>query len=441
MVNDSEPLEFNPFGNSVKCYNQLRNDTHPRKNVQKGIKYSWDSKIQGLILSSVYYGFFFTQLPGGILSERIGAKWIYGSGVLISNVLYMLLPFSASLGYEVFIAVRIIEGFAEGLTFPAINFAISNWSPKSERSRISSIIFLGIPFGMIIGMTVSGVLSSTEFLGGWPSTFYLFGSCGILWFIFWSTLVYETPKDHPYISAEELAYIQDGQTESFTVKPVVPWKDIFSSLPVWAVIIAHLGNAYALDGLLSAIPYVCQIVSSAASSYIADRLRMSNKISITSIRKIMNINRKTSIYTNILLYVERDKCFIGPALCLLGIVASGCQQILILVLLCSAMFLNGFIYSGYNVTHVDMSPEFAGVLYGITCTIANAGGIASPEISGVITASGDPLQNWNLIFCITSAVYFASGVFYAVFASAEKQPWSIVGSDVNAYSILDDENI
>ncbi|GIY13175.1 hypothetical protein CDAR_114891 [Caerostris darwini] len=317
MVNDSEHHEFNPFNNSVKCYNQLRNDTHPAKNVQKGMKYNWDSKIQGLILSSAYYGFFFTQLPGGILSERIGAKWIYGSGVLISNVLYLLLPFAASLGYEVFIAIRVIEGFAEGLTFPAINFAISNWSPKSERSRISSIIFLGIPFGMIIGMTVSGVLSSTEFLGGWPSTFYLFGSCGILWFIFWSTLVYETPKDHPYISAEELAYIQDGQTESFTVlhennnnrKPVVPWKDIFSSLPVWAVIIAHLGNAYALvlllaemptyfrqvlqldiqtDGLLSAIPYVCQIVSSAASSYIADRLRMSNKISITSIRKIMN---------------------------------------------------------------------------------------------------------------------------------------------------------
>ncbi|GIY02650.1 vesicular glutamate transporter 2.1 [Caerostris extrusa] len=147
-------------------------------------------------------------------------------------------------------------------------------------------------------------------------------------------------KDHPYISAEELAYIQESQTESFTVKPVIPWKDIFSSLPVWAVIIAHLGNAYALvlllaemptyfrqvlhldiqtDGLLSAIPYAGQMVSSATSSYIADRLRMSNKISITSIRKIMN-----SI----------------------------------------------------------------GVLYGITCTIANAGGIASPQIAGVITASG-----------------------------------------------------
>ncbi|GIY02649.1 hypothetical protein CEXT_442131, partial [Caerostris extrusa] len=175
MVNDSKHLEFDTFNNSVKCCNQLRNDTHPTKNVQKGKKYNWDSKIQGLILSSVYYGFFFTQLPGGILSERIGAKWIYGSGVLISNVLYLLLPFAASLGYEVFIAIRIIEGFAEGLTFPAINFAISNWSPKSERSRISSIIFLGIPFGMIIGMTVSGVLCSMEFLDGWPSTFYLFG--------------------------------------------------------------------------------------------------------------------------------------------------------------------------------------------------------------------------------------------------------------------------
>ncbi|GBO35773.1 Putative inorganic phosphate cotransporter, partial [Araneus ventricosus] len=125
------------------------------------------------------------------------------------------------------------------------------------------------------------------------------------------------------------------------------------------------------NGILSAMPYAALAISMALASYIADRLRKCNKLSISTIRKGAN-----------------SIGLIGPAVCCLGIVASSCQRELIVGLLCLAMFLNGFAFSGFNVTHVDMSADFSGVLFGITNSVANTAGILTPMIVGFLTASG-----------------------------------------------------
>lgn len=52
--------------------------------------------------------------------------------------------------------------------------------------------------------------------------------------------------------------------------------------------------------------------------------------------------------------------FFGPALCLFGVMLAACDHTLSVVFLTLAMGFNGFTYSGYMVTHVDMSPDFAG---------------------------------------------------------------------------------
>ncbi|GFT76810.1 hypothetical protein TNCV_1419401 [Trichonephila clavipes] len=75
-----------------------------------GEQYNWDSKVQGLILGSFFYGYIATQLPGGILAERIGAKWLYGGGTLVTAVFSLLTPLAASWGTATFITVRVLEG-------------------------------------------------------------------------------------------------------------------------------------------------------------------------------------------------------------------------------------------------------------------------------------------------------------------------------------------
>ena len=41
----------------------------------------------------------------------------------------------------------------------------------------------------------------------------LVGAFGIVWFIFWHTMVYEKPNDHPRIDQDELSYIRNSISE------------------------------------------------------------------------------------------------------------------------------------------------------------------------------------------------------------------------------------
>ncbi|GFW06676.1 vesicular glutamate transporter 1 [Trichonephila clavipes] len=87
------------------------------------------------------------------------------------------------------------------------------------------------------------------------------------------------------------------------------------------------------------------------------------------------------------------------------------------------MGFNGFMHSGFNVTHVDMSPEFSGTLMGLTNCIANLTGFLAPLYVGIITESGQTLENWRYVFVTTSIVFLVSGVIYDAFCTAELQPW------------------
>ncbi|GIY91730.1 sialin [Caerostris extrusa] len=79
----------------------------------------------------------------------------------------------------------------------------------------------------------------------------------------------------------------------------------------------------------------------------------------------------------------------------------------------------------FNVTHVDMSPELAGILYGMTNTLASLNGIICPTIAGYFLISGPTIANWNKVFYITSAMFIVPGIIFHLFASAEKQSWGL----------------
>ncbi|GBM03563.1 Putative inorganic phosphate cotransporter [Araneus ventricosus] len=212
----------------------------------------------------------------------------------------------------------------------------------------------------------------------------------------------------------------------------VPWKDILTSRFVWALVITHFGQNWGFytlltelptylaeilhfdikkNGVLSALPYLMQACLAICASFIADSLRASGRFRINTIRKWFN-----------------SIAFFSPALCI-GLVAYiGCRPTAIIILLIVSSGLNGLCNSGFRVTHVDMSPEFAGILMGITNCIANFSGFLAPAYVGFITQSGQTLNNWKIVFLTTSAVYVVTGLVYNFFCSAELQPWGAARS-------------
>uniref|UniRef100_A0A061QHU6 Sialin n=1 Tax=Cupiennius salei TaxID=6928 RepID=A0A061QHU6_CUPSA len=399
--------------------------------LPKDGEFDWDSEVRAHILGSFFYGYLVTQIPGGRMAEMFGGKWLFGIGVLCTAVLTLLTPLAAKTGYGTLIALRVLEGLGEGVTFPAMHAMLGCWMPKLERSMLSTIIYSGAQIGTVFAMPISGLLCDSDFLGGWPSVFYIFGCLGCLWFIFWAFFITETPEKHPTISRAELMLIQAGRNEdsgSEKKKPI-PWKAIFTSVSVWTLMVTHFGQNWGFytfltelpdylgsvllfplkkNGFLSALPYLLQAIVSWTVSYVADLLRQRQYFTISTIRKIFNTIG-----------------FFGPALCLFGVMLAACNHVWSVTFLTLAMGFNGCTYSGYMVTHVDMSPDFAGTLMGMTNAFATLAGILAPLAVGSLTKDNPSLAQWRIVFGIAACVYFLTGSLFIVFGSAKLQKWGI----------------
>lgn len=178
--------------------------------------FDWSPKQQGLILGAFFYGYIFTQLPGGFLANRFGGKFLFGGGIFITAVLTILTPFCAQPNITLLVVVRVLEGLCEGVTYPSIHAIWAKWAPPLEKTRLAAFAFSGSYIGTVLSLLISGGLFSAGYK--WPSIFYLFGSFGILWFVCWCFMIAESPAKHSTITDTELDYIQSsiGYTEEQT---------------------------------------------------------------------------------------------------------------------------------------------------------------------------------------------------------------------------------
>lgn len=70
----------------------------------------WHKKIQGHVLGAFFYGYLISQIPGGILAERCGAKWVMTGFVCVSTASTLLTPVAARLNFISLIILRILCG-------------------------------------------------------------------------------------------------------------------------------------------------------------------------------------------------------------------------------------------------------------------------------------------------------------------------------------------
>lgn len=426
---------------SEECEFPGDNSTLPSKDGE----FVWDESEQGLILGSFFYGYVLTNFLGGRLGELIGGKIVFAVGVLVTSILTLLTPVVAYTNITpLIVALRILEGLGEGVTFPAMNSLMARWIPPLERSKMSAYVYAGAQFGTVVSLPICGLLCQSDFLGGWPSVFYVFGVLGLLWFIFWMVLISNTPESHPTISLEEKIYIQTTLNDALKAKtPRIPWKHILTSMPFWAILVVHIAQNWgfyflltelptymknilhfslANQGFMSALPYFVSWVFSICAGLIADKLRTAGVLSTTATRRIFN-----------------SIGFYGPMVCLILVGYAGCNKNAAIGLLCGAVGLNGAVYSGYMNSHLDIAPNFAGTLMGITNTAATVPGFLAPQIVGILIAGEQTVSRWQLVFWIAGIVYFVGNTFYIIFISGEQQPWNDLPANQGSTSVKERE--
>ncbi|XP_051157949.1 putative inorganic phosphate cotransporter isoform X5 [Leptopilina boulardi] len=400
----------------------------PPKESTVGGTYAWDEETQGIILSSFYWGYVVTHLPGGMLAESFGGKYSLGLGILSTAIFTLVTPVAVEWkGSTALIVLRILMGLGEGTTFPALNAMLAQWTPPEERSKIGSMVFAGAQLGTVFATTLSGLILHYSTMG-WPAVFYVFGAIGILWFLIWIFICYNNPSEHPFISEGELKYLQDRLSAHTHKKPPpVPWKHLLTSVPVWALIAAQIGHDWGFftmvtdlpkymsdvmkypiksNGYLSSLPYLCMWFCSIVTSWLADWMITSNMMSRTNVRKL-----GTTIAS------------IGPGLFIIGASYSGCDRTNVVVLFTLGMTLMGTFYPGMKVNALDLSPNYSGTLMALVNGIGALTGIITPLIVGALTHNKS-LTEWRTVFWIVLVVFIITNIIFIVYASGEVQDWN-----------------
>ncbi|OQR67974.1 sialin-like [Tropilaelaps mercedesae] len=425
---------FIPFANNTSALpasSELR-----RENGQE--TFAWDPVTQGLILSSFYWGYTFTPIVGGCFAERYSAKWLFGLSSLLNALLGFLIPVvTMKLGHIGLITLRVLQGLAEGVALPSIRVQLARWIPKNQRSTAVACTDIGNFLGAAIGLLSAGEIATNSSLGGWPSVFYMTSVVTVVWCIAWLALTTDTPQEHPCIGQWELNHIlmDLGATIDADKELTTPWMDILCSVKVWVVHFAVFGNLYLQytiitelpiylatvlnfdirsSGFFSALPYVGAIIGGIVAGPLADKMIRQEMLSRTAARKLFNTLALGS-----------------PSLILFVVVrVAGCNSHLSLILFIIAGTFRGMSEAGVGPMSLDMAPDFAGSMFGISVTIGAFSGMLVPEVTSFFIHKDNSTTNWSYSFYVAGIIGMSAALTFLLFASAEAQPWGTVKNEL-----------
>lgn len=402
---------------------------------------------KGLILSTFFYGYAISQVPGGWAAQRIGGRLVLLLSFLLWSLTCALVPPDPR-KVKTLVIARLLVGVAQGFIFPSIHTVLAQWVPPHERSRSVSLTMSGMYFGAAAGMLI---LPSLVQFKGPQAVFLAEATLGGMWALIWfkyasdpvgfgkSTTYGNNKSLLPVITEKELVNsrlkddihrkkVEDGIETSHMTS--IPWKSIMLSWSVWAIVVNNFTFHYALYVLMNwlptyfekglqlslqkmgsskMLPYLNMFLFSNIGGVIADHLITRRLLSVTKTRKVLNTGGFV-VAAFALMIMPSLRTSWGAVICSsvsLGFLALG--------------------RAGFAVNHLDIAPRYAGIVMGISNTAGTLAGVVGVGLTGQILesakAAGMDLSNpntWTQVFYVPALLCIFSAVIFLLFSTGEK---------------------
>lgn len=380
---------------------------------------------KGVILSTFYYGYACSQVPGGWAAQRIGGRRILLLSFILWSLTCAFVPLDPN-RVTLMVLARLLVGVAQGFIFPSIHTVLAQWVPPHERSRSVSLTTSGMYFGAAIGTLV---LPSVVKFRGPQSVFLTEAALGGMWSLLWFRFASDPPRsDHPKAAAAgfgEPSLLPSGVVDS-NRSPRIPWKKIMLSLPIWAIVVNNFTFHYALYVLMNwlptyfelglqhslqemgsskMVPYLNMFLFSNIGGVAADHLITRRILSVTATRKVLNT--------------------VGFVVAAVALVALPLFRTPDGVVFCSSVAL-GFLAlgrAGFAVNHMDVAPRYAGIVMGISNTAGTLAGIVGVDLTGRILQGAQDLsalESWRPVFVIPGLLCVFSSLVFVLLSTGER---------------------
>ncbi len=231
-------------------------------------------EIYSLVSVIFVFSYAFGQAFFGRIFDWIGTRLGFALSISVWSMATALHALAKSFaGFAIF---RSVLGIAEAGNWPGAAKGNAEWFPTKERAFAQGLFNSGAAIGGIISIPLIALLT---IYFNWQMIFFLIGVVGFLWLLPWMYLVKSPPKDHPWITDEERAFIIEGQkNETIDEKTSEePKEEVLRHKQSWGVIIAsaaidpiwwlfvfwipiYLSEVYEMDvkgiGIYGWVPYV-----------------------------------------------------------------------------------------------------------------------------------------------------------------------------------------
>jgi ACS family hexuronate transporter-like MFS transporter len=225
--------------------------------VVNAIRDSGDIPILDSAFARLNTGFLFAYalmyVGGGKLMDALGTR----KGFFWITIFWSLAVISHGLAgaFASLLVCRILLGVGEGGGFPAITKAVAEWFPARERSTAIGLINAGSAFGGMLAPPLAAIIllypnwpgAAIGLDDSWRWVFFLSGSTGFFWCIWWIWKYYPA-REHASLSRwerEEIKEVVEADAEQHgRERPGIPWLQLFTYKQVWGLMLCKfLGDS------------------------------------------------------------------------------------------------------------------------------------------------------------------------------------------------------
>ncbi|XP_055301823.1 sialin-like [Sitodiplosis mosellana] len=392
-----------------------------------GTRYDWTHQQQGYIHSAFACGYIITHIPGALLAQKFGGKWVLGLNVLATTICNAAIPIGIEYGgIMALILLRALMGTANGSMFPALSVLLSAWVPEKERGKLATFVMAGGEIAAILSSYVSGMILHHS---TWPVVFYFWSFVALIWFIVFTLICSNDPSSNSFIGRRELDYLKReiGQLKRKKNLPPTPWKEICFCMPIVILTVTQIIGDYVMTivgiylpkymkevlgfsvqdiGFYLSLPHVLKLIVSLLSGFVSDYLISEQYLSTTQVRKI---------------FAALASVF--PAGFIVAAVYAGCNRLLVVIWFVLSFGFQGFFYSSFRINILDLAPNYAGPIMAVINGISSSAGIVAPNIVGTMI-SDSTHEQWKFVFWISFVLAVFRTVIYTIWGSAKIQSFN-----------------
>ena len=154
----------------------------------------------GIAFSAFSWPYLVGQWVGGWSANKIGAKLTLALCVLLAGVATFFC--GIVVGLATLFAARLFVGIGEGPVFSAATQGMKHWYSGKRYGYIQGITHGAARFG---GAMAPLIVAWCIALSGWRLSFFVCALITLAWLTFWWLNFSEDPREHPHITAAEVA--------------------------------------------------------------------------------------------------------------------------------------------------------------------------------------------------------------------------------------------